>query len=245
MAVRTAGRTPPPPRHATPDARTVGVELVWDEAHATRVLGDLVLGARRSLFLSTANAKDVRVPAPVGTRDRARGRYVSLLGLLAERVRDGLELRFLHAGALSRPFRASLARWPALGRCLRSCPRVHLKMIAKDGERLYLGSANFTGAGLGERGDERRNFELGLVTSDDVLLDAAQARFDRIWRGAECGACKLRGECPDPIDLLVERAASPTKPSPTKATPTKASPANTPPTKAKATVRSSRRPTHA
>jgi len=172
----------------------VGVELVWDEAHARLVLQELVLGARRSLFLSTANAKDVRVPAPVGTRDRARGRYVSLLGLLAERVRDGLELRFLHAGALSRPFRASLARWPALARCLRACPRVHMKMIAKDGERLYLGSANFTGAGLGERGDERRNFELGVVTSDDVLLDAAQARFDRIWRGAEGGAQHKNGD---------------------------------------------------
>lgn len=202
-------RARPAPQPDGDGPRTVGVELVWDEAHARLVLHELVLGARRSLFLSTANAKDVRVPAPVGTRDRARGRYVSLLGLLAERVRDGLELRFLHAGALSRPFRASLARWPALARCLRACPRVHMKMIAKDGERLYLGSANFTGAGLGERGDERRNFELGVVTSDDVLLDAAQARFDRIWRGAECGACKVRGECPEPIDLLVKRLAAP------------------------------------
>ena len=74
-------------------------------------------------------------------------------------------------------------------------------MIAVDGAYLYLGSANFTGAGLGARGDGRRNFEMGLVTDDDVLLDSAQQRFDRIWTGRECGACRLRAECPAPLDV--------------------------------------------
>lgn len=197
--------------------RTVRLELVVDEEHASRVVHGIVLRATRSLFLSTANAKDLRVPAPVGTRDRARGRYVSLVGLLAERVRAGLELRFLHAGLPSRPFRAVLAAHPELAACVRACPRVHLKMIAADGESLYLGSANFTGAGLGEKSDGRRNFELGIVTNDDVLLDTAQARFDRIWSGAECAGCALRRECPKPLDTLVRtrpRAAAPSKPAP-------------------------------
>ena len=79
---------------------------------------------------------------------------------------------------------------------MRACPRVHLKMIAIDGALLYLGSANFTGAGLGAKGDGRRNFEMGILTDDEWLLDEAQARFDRIWRGAECAGCRLRGECP-------------------------------------------------
>ena len=88
---------------------------------------------------------------------------------------------------------------------MRACPRVHLKMIAIDGALLYLGSANFTGAGLGAKGDGRRNFEMGIVTDDEWLLDAAQARFDRIWRGAECAGCKLRGECAKPIETIVAR----------------------------------------
>ena len=91
---------------------------------------------------------------------------------------------------------------------MRECPRVHLKLVAIDGRLLYLGSANFTGAGLGARGDGRRNFELGLLTGDDHLLDMAQARFDAIWSGRECGSCKLRRECPKPLDL----AARPTPP---------------------------------
>ena len=75
-------------------------------------------------------------------------------------------------------------------------------MIAIDGALLYLGSANFTGAGLGAKGDGRRNFEMGILTDDDGLLDQAQERFDRIWRGAECAGCRLRGECPAPLDGL-------------------------------------------
>jgi phosphatidylserine/phosphatidylglycerophosphate/cardiolipin synthase-like enzyme len=83
---------------------------------------------------------------------------------------------------------------------MRQCPRVHLKMIAVDGAMLYLGSANFTGAGLGAKGDGRRNFEMGIMTDDDVLLDTTQARFERIWSGTECPACRLRDVCPHPLD---------------------------------------------
>jgi phosphatidylserine/phosphatidylglycerophosphate/cardiolipin synthase-like enzyme len=78
---------------------------------------------------------------------------------------------------------------------------VHLKMIAIDGALLYLGSANLTGAGLGAKSEGRRNFEMGVLTDDEWLLDEAQARFDRIWRGLECGACRLRAKCPKPIDV--------------------------------------------
>jgi phosphatidylserine/phosphatidylglycerophosphate/cardiolipin synthase-like enzyme len=94
----------------------------------------------------------------------------------------------------------SLAREKGVRAHMRMCPRVHLKMIAVDGAHLYLGSANFTGAGLGAKGDARRNFEMGILTDDDLMLDAAQARFDRIWRGKECAACKLYDRCPKPIE---------------------------------------------
>lgn len=188
--------------------RVVPLTLVRDEEHASQVTHELVLGAKRSLWISTANAKDVRVPAPIGTRARAKGSYVSLLEMLGERVRGGLDLRFLHAGLPSRPFRAALAETPELSASIRCCPRVHLKVVVQDAEALYLGSANFTGAGLGEKSDGRRNFELGIVVRDDVLLDTVQERFDRIWRGAECAGCKLRRECPEPIDTALARKAA-------------------------------------
>ena len=83
---------------------------------------------------------------------------------------------------------------------MRLCPRVHLKAVIVDRAFLYLGSANWTGAGLGAKGTGRRNFELGIVTDDSLLLDDVQEIFDRIWRGAECSACKLRQECAAPLD---------------------------------------------
>lgn len=210
--------------------RTLRAELVRDEEHAQKVVAGIVLGATRSLFMATANAKDLRVPAPIGTRARAKGAYVSLVELLAGKVAAGLELRFLHAGLPSRPFRAVLAAHPRLASSVRACPRVHLKMIAADGEKLYLGSANFTGAGLGEKSDGRRNFELGIVTSDEVLLDTTQARFDRIWRGLECAGCKLRRECPRPLDLVESeaRARRAAARAPSVAAPARGAPAGPP-----------------
>jgi len=86
---------------------------------------------------------------------------------------------------------------------MRLCPRVHLKTVIVDGAFLYLGSANWTGAGLGVKGTGRRNFELGVVTDDALLLDDVQEIFDRIWRGAECAQCKLRDVCPRPLDVVL------------------------------------------
>jgi phosphatidylserine/phosphatidylglycerophosphate/cardiolipin synthase-like enzyme len=187
------------------DTRRALLSLVVDRAHYDSVA--LAIGrAHTSVWIATANVKQVMLEAPVGTRDRARGRYVPILDVLQSLSDRGVQVRLLHATPPSRPFRAELA---ARSRRLvpphfqmRACMRVHLKMIAIDGALLYLGSANFTGAGLGAKGDGRRNFEMGVLTDDEWMLDAAQARFDAIWRGADCASCRLRRECPRPLDTI-------------------------------------------
>jgi phosphatidylserine/phosphatidylglycerophosphate/cardiolipin synthase-like enzyme len=188
------------------DTRRASVSLLFDVAHYVHVT-QAIARARTSVWIATANVKQLMVEAPVGTRDRARGKYVPILDTLQSLCDRGVTVRLLHATPPSRPFREELAgrrsRLAPPGFEMRACPRVHLKMIAIDGELLYLGSANFTGAGLGAKGEGRRNFEMGIVTDDEWMLDAAQARFDRIWRGTECAACKLRRECPAPIDQMV------------------------------------------
>ncbi len=190
------------------ETRRAPVSLVFDRAHYDRVISALA-GARTSVWIATANVKQLLVEAPVGTRDRARGRYVPILDTVQTLCDRGVTVRLLHATLPSRPFREELS---ARARRLqpprfemRACPRVHLKMIAIDGALLYLGSANFTGAGLGAKGDGRRNFEMGVLTDDEWLLDRAQERFDAIWRGGECAACKMRRECPAPLDQVATR----------------------------------------
>lgn len=192
------------PRAPDDGRRAARVSLVSDVEHYDQVILGALAQARVSVWIGTANVKDIRLEAPIGTRARARGQYESITERLTDLVRRNVEVRILHGGIPSRPFRESLAKSRELVRPrfeMRHCPRVHLKMIAVDGAYLYLGSANFTGAGLGAKGEGRRNFELGISTDDHLLLDATQARFERIWRGNECGACRLRSECPGPLDV--------------------------------------------
>jgi phosphatidylserine/phosphatidylglycerophosphate/cardiolipin synthase-like enzyme len=188
--------------------RRAAVSLVVDVAHYTRVTLALA-SARTSVWIATANVKQLMVEAPIGTRARARGQYVPILDTIQSLCDRGVQVRLLHAALPSGPFRDELAsrtkRLTPPTFEMRACPRVHLKMIAIDGAQLYLGSANFTGAGLGAKGEGRRNFEMGILTDDEWMLDEAQARFETIWRGAECKGCKLRRVCPKPIDLLVKK----------------------------------------
>jgi phosphatidylserine/phosphatidylglycerophosphate/cardiolipin synthase-like enzyme len=190
---------------ARSEPRRVSLRLLSGAEHYDELVCQQLPSAQVSVWIGTANLKELRVQAPIGTRARARGRYISVLDLLADLAARGVELRILHGRAPSGPFAKALLSRRGLSKKLglRECPRVHLKLVAIDGRALYLGSANFTGAGLGARDAGRRNFELGIVTDDEHLLDSAQALFDAIWSGRECGPCKLRSKCPRPIDTLV------------------------------------------
>lgn len=183
------------------DARTIRARLLVDGAHYEELVARAVSRAEVSVWISTANLKTMLVEAPIGTRARARGRYVSFFESLADLARRGVDVRILHASMPSRPLAREMDRLGDTGVKVRRCPRVHLKMIAVDGALLYLGSANLTGAGLGAKGDGRRNFEMGILTDDEAMLDRAQERFDTIWRGGECASCRLRSACDAPLDM--------------------------------------------
>lgn len=193
--------------------RRAEIALIRGRAHYVELVMGAMAKAKVSLWIATANVKGLRVEAPIGTRARARGAYISVLEMLDGLAARGVELRLLHGGLPSLAFREDLRAQPRLAKgalAMRRCPRVHLKMIAVDGALLYLGSANFTGAGLGAKGDNRRNFEAGVLTDDDVMLDEMQGTFDAIWSGKECKGCALRSVCPAPIDTLTaSKAASP------------------------------------
>lgn len=164
------------------------------------VVRDGILQAKRSLWIATANVKELHVE-PTRSLRAGRQPYRSIVDVLAEKVQGGVDVRLLYAELPSRRFRAAFDRRKRLvkgGLGLRHCPRVHMKAVIVDGTRLYLGSANLTGAGLGVKGDGKRNFELGLVTEDYALLDHVQALFDEVWRGDPCASCGLRDVCPDP-----------------------------------------------
>jgi phosphatidylserine/phosphatidylglycerophosphate/cardiolipin synthase-like enzyme len=187
----------PKPR---PNRRTAAIRLLRDGQHVDEVIDLGIRAVKTSVWIATANLKDVHVKALVGTTARARGRFISLFDELEQVAKRGVDVRILHAGPPSRMLTQRLKPANKTSILLRRCPRVHLKMIAVDGATLYLGSANFTGAGLGAKGEHKRNFEAGIVTDDEWLLDEMQGTFDAIWTGKHCGSCQLRSECPRPLD---------------------------------------------
>jgi phosphatidylserine/phosphatidylglycerophosphate/cardiolipin synthase-like enzyme len=196
-------------------ARTLAVQLVAGRGHYQAVV-EPVIEAARSVWIATANLKEMMIedsrarPGRRRTHGKRARSYRSVLALFEEQMGRGVEIRVLHACEPSRLFRAELQRRPGLTAGgagggsfqMRLCPRVHFKAVIVDGARVYLGSANWTGAGLGAKGEGRRNFELGFVSQDDLLLDEVQDLYQRVWQGARCGDCRLRKVCPEPLDEL-------------------------------------------
>ena len=174
--------------------RTLQAELLSGMALHRTVVLERMAGARESVWIATANVKAMLV--------EQGGRFLPVLSLFRTLARRGVELRLLHAELPSRPFRAAFDRSPTLvrgGLQLKICPRVHFKCVRVDGAWLYLGSANLTGAGLGAKHVNGRNFELGMVTEDFDTIDRVSALYESVWSGVECGLCRLRSVCPDPI----------------------------------------------
>ena len=150
--------------------------------------------ARESVWMATANLKAMMLELD--------GRFVPIVELFSRLSARGVELRLLHAELPSRPFRAAFDKKRALvkgGMTLKICPRVHFKCVLVDGAWLYLGSANLTGAGLGAKHADVRNFELGFVTEDFDTIDRVTAVYEQVWSGVSCRTCRLHAVCPDPI----------------------------------------------
>ena len=181
--------------------RAIEAALLQGSELYREVILDKLAHARESVLIATANLKDMQVE-----RD---GKFASVLALFSDLAARGVDLRILHAELPSRPFRASFEkrrRLTAGGLSLKICPRVHFKAVVIDGAWVYAGSANLTGAGLGAKGEGRRNFEVGFCTEDFETVDRVKALFEAIWTGAECASCKLRSVCPDPIGAEPPRA---------------------------------------
>ena len=165
----------------------VELEFIQDLEIYDRVVRDGILRAKESIWIATANVKDLQV--------LMSRRFVSIVKVLAPLTSAGGEVRILHSGVPSRPFRESYERYrgaAGAGFAMRRCPRVHLKAVIIDGAALFLGSANLTGAGIGRRSRARHNFESGIWTRQFDLIDAAASQFNLIWEGDYCRACGLR-----------------------------------------------------
>ena len=167
--------------------------LTGTELHR-QVVQEAILTADDYVWIATANLKDMHI-------SRGRG-YRPILEAFDDMAGQGISFRVIHSDLPSRPFRRTLDRFPRLieeGLELQICQRSHWKMVIVDGRFAYLGSANFTGAGLGAKSESKRNLELGITSHDPILVSRLMELYDTFWMGAFCSDCRWRKNCRDPI----------------------------------------------
>ena len=172
------------------------LEFITDREIYEKVLIDRVPQASRMVWLATADLKDLHVH-----KGRA---MVPFLETLADLAGANVALRLLHAKEPGPAFRKDFDRYPALIGGLERilCPRVHFKSVIVDAEFAYTGSANLTGAGMGAKSNDRRNFEAGIITTDKPIIEKIMEQFDQLWRGEHCRSCQRKQFCADYHDML-------------------------------------------
>lgn len=172
------------------------MQLILNHDTYDAVLKRIVPSARRFLWVVTADLKDLFV-------EGEGGRFIPFLSVLAEKLREGVEVRLIHAKEPGPRFREDFDKFPEFvesdlfERIL--CPRMHMKCVIADGRIAYVGSANLTGAGMGAKSETRRNFEAGFVTEDREHLRGLMAFLDGFFIGDWCEKCQRRDVCPEPI----------------------------------------------
>ena len=168
------------------------ISFISNKDHYGEVIGR-VQSVKRSLWIGTADIKDLYVE--VGKEKKP---FLALIALL---IRRGVEVRLIHAKEPGPNFREDFDRFPVLYDRLERvlCPRVHFKMLIFDREEVYIGSANLTGAGIGMKSSDKRNFEAGILTDDPQIVEQAMKQFDDVWIGKHCKTCKRKDYCLDPI----------------------------------------------
>ena len=152
-----------------------------------------VASATSFVWIGTADIKDLHV--------HQKGTVQSFLSVLDSLAKKKVAIRLLHAKEPGVNFRKSFDKYPLLWKNMERqlCPRVHFKHIIIDGKFAYSGSGNLTGAGLGIKGANTRNFESGFVTTDPEIIEAIMNQFDDVWMGKHCKSCRRKEFCGDPI----------------------------------------------
>ncbi len=181
----------PIPRGAAPKTPDEFL-FISNEAHYEQVI-ERIKTVKKTLWIGTADIKDLYVKDGRDTKP--------LLEVLSDLAKRGVAIRLIHAKEPGPAFREDFDKYPALIEGMERvlCPRVHFKIIIFDLKAAYVGSANLTGAGLGMKGENTRNFEAGVLSSNKDFVKNAAEQFDNVWMGAHCKGCKRKKFCGDPI----------------------------------------------
>lgn len=167
----------------TTSSPTLEFQYISNEEHYNLVI-EKIKSVKKTLWIGTADIKDLYVKVGTSTKP--------FLEILSDLAKSGVAIRLIHAKEPGKTFREDFDKYPELIEGMERviCPRVHFKIIIFDLKTAYVGSANLTGAGLGMKGSNTRNFEAGVLSSNKEFVKQASQQFDQVWMGAHCKNCK-------------------------------------------------------
>lgn len=173
------------------------VEFITNRQIYEKVICGAIPSASFFVWIATSDLKDLYV-------EKRRKKMVPFLEIIADLLSKGVKVRLIHAKEPGPAFRADFDRYPELAEGLERllCPRIHFKTVVVDGTFAYSGSANLTGAGMGAKSENRRNFEAGFITSAKPLVDQIARQFDELWMGKFCRSCQRKQFCMDFRDMI-------------------------------------------
>ena len=173
-------------------------DFIQDRKLYEKVILEQIPAAQRFIWIGTSDIKNMHVGQS--------NKMIPLLEVLSRLIHDGVSIRLIHAKEPGPSFREDFDRFSNLidGIERLLCPRIHFKSIIIDSKFAYTGSANLTGAGLGAKSPDKRNFEAGIITTDSGLINKIMEQFDNVWMGNHCYSCKRRDYCSEHDQMIAK-----------------------------------------
>ena len=171
----------------------MNIEFITNKDIYEKVIQERIPSAEKFVWIGTSDIKDLYV--------KKKAKMVPFLEVLSDLIKKGIEIRLIHAKEPGEIFREEFDKYPALIKGMERllCPRVHFKIVIIDGKFAYTGSANLTGAGMGSKSENTRNFENGFITDNGSLVNSIMNQFDEVWMGKHCKKCKRKEFCTEHI----------------------------------------------
>jgi phosphatidylserine/phosphatidylglycerophosphate/cardiolipin synthase-like enzyme len=167
----------------------MSTEFITNKDIYEKVIQERIPFAEKFVWIGTSDLKDLYV--------KKKTKMVPFLEVLSDLIKKGVEIRLIHAKEPGEIFREEFDKYPALIKGMERllCPRVHFKIVIIDGTFAYTGSANLTGAGMGSKSENNRNFENGFITDSESLVGQILNQFDQVWMGKHCKKCGRKEFC--------------------------------------------------
>jgi len=171
----------------------MSTEFITNKDIYEKVIQERIPAAEKFVWIGTSDIKDLYV--------KKKTKMVPFLEVLSDLIKKGIEIRLIHAKEPGEIFREEFDKYPALIKGMERllCPRVHFKIVIIDGKFAYTGSANLTGAGMGSKSENNRNFENGFITDNGSLVNSIMNQFDQVWMGKHCKKCGRKEFCTEHI----------------------------------------------